>query len=750
MGRLRGAYSGVLFQQLERLFHHGTSVGLTEGELLERFVSGRDETAFEALVARHGPMVLGVCRKLLRDPNDVDDAFQATFLVLVRKAGTLRRCDLLGNWLYGVALRVAARARTLSARRSARFAPGSDETTTLVPREGVQRLGLDPTARGQCDPAPWLHEEISHLPAKYRTPIVLCFFEGLTHDEAAERLGWPLGTVKGRLSRAKDLLRRRLTSRGLTLSAAALVAQLALPDARAAVSDSLEFATLRAAQSLAGSAGASLATTSAVSIPVAALVEGVLRAMILNQVRTLAIPMLFVAGTVATGAIVAASQASRGRNDAGQASQVVAAGGAASDDGGGGSVAQAAAAASREPATASVSPGFAQQLNAARATFESQLAGLRDPESEDIDRLNRWSLMTVAAEQVLFPSEADRQAAVEAHRDRMKKLHELTRKIPISAKNQPVKANQTQQYLDAAETMLKDKVWQDRGNMMGMMRGAMMGRGMAGAGGGMGAMSGGMAGIGGRMGAMGGGMAGAGGRMGAMGGGMAGAGGRMGAMGGARVRDPQSIAKAAADETESPAAETPPKPAPGKEQAIPAKPGPTKATTGQGGYGGDAGPLDEAHARELRLDIAIVAAKLEAGDTNPKNQAIHKHLEEPISMSFQEETPLEDVLKYIKQATTSKTYAGLPIYVDPDGLIDADKTLNSTVRNMDLDGIPLKISLRLLLRQLGLAYCVRDGVLIISSFQGIDQELKEEMSVQEAKEQMKEEAARPRAPAGLQ
>ena len=109
MARLRGSDSGTLLHQLGRLFGHGTSIGLSEGELLDRFVRGHDESAFETLVARHGPMVLGVCRQLLQDPNDVDDAFQATFLILVRKAGTLRRSDLLGNWLYGVAYRVAAR-----------------------------------------------------------------------------------------------------------------------------------------------------------------------------------------------------------------------------------------------------------------------------------------------------------------------------------------------------------------------------------------------------------------------------------------------------------------------------------------------------------------------------------------------------------------------------------------------------------------------------------------------------------------
>ena len=113
MTRLQGAARGALINQLERLFRHGTSVGSSEGELLDRFVTERDEAAFEALIARHGPMVLGVCRQMLRDPNDVDDAFQATFLVLVRKAGTLRRSDLLGNWLYGVAYRVAGALRGL-------------------------------------------------------------------------------------------------------------------------------------------------------------------------------------------------------------------------------------------------------------------------------------------------------------------------------------------------------------------------------------------------------------------------------------------------------------------------------------------------------------------------------------------------------------------------------------------------------------------------------------------------------------
>jgi DNA-directed RNA polymerase specialized sigma24 family protein len=110
--------------QLEKLFGHGTVTGLSEEQLLDRFATARDESAFEALVERHGPMVLGVCRQFLRDPNDVEDAFQATFLVLVRKAGSLRQKDLLGNWLYGVACRVALRSRTVGIRRRIRVSLG--------------------------------------------------------------------------------------------------------------------------------------------------------------------------------------------------------------------------------------------------------------------------------------------------------------------------------------------------------------------------------------------------------------------------------------------------------------------------------------------------------------------------------------------------------------------------------------------------------------------------------------------------
>ncbi len=224
-----GQFAAVL-RQIDRLFTSGSVTGMSEGQLLERFVARRDGAAFEAMVARHGPMVLGVCRRVLRDPHDVEDAFQATFLVLVRKAGSLRRRDLLGNWLYGVAYRVALRARASSSRRRAIEA----------------QVGRSEVESSNGESRPWLHEEIARLPEKYRIPIVLCYLEGRTHEEAAEHLRWPVGTVKGRLARARDLLRVRLTRRGLSLPAVALIAELTR-DTSAAVPLPLIHATTKAA-----------------------------------------------------------------------------------------------------------------------------------------------------------------------------------------------------------------------------------------------------------------------------------------------------------------------------------------------------------------------------------------------------------------------------------------------------------------------------------------------------------------------
>ena len=178
----------------------------SDAELLERFARARDHAAFAALVRRHGPMVFGVCRRVLRDPNDAEEAFQITFLVLVRKAGGLRQPDRLANWLYGVANRVARKARVSAARRGRheQAAAGVDEYSTSDVADADFRAVLD--------------EEMVALPDKYRAPLVLCYLEGLTNEAAAERLGWPPGSMSYRLARGRELLRQRLVRRGVWLA----------------------------------------------------------------------------------------------------------------------------------------------------------------------------------------------------------------------------------------------------------------------------------------------------------------------------------------------------------------------------------------------------------------------------------------------------------------------------------------------------------------------------------------------------
>jgi RNA polymerase sigma factor (sigma-70 family) len=181
-------------------------VDSTDAELLDRFTRTGDPAAFAALVRRHGPMVFGVCRRVLRDPNDAEEAFQVTFLVLVRKAGGLRDPGRLANWLYGVANRVARKARVSAARRDRheRAAAAPDRTPPDETPDAELRAVLD--------------EEMVALPDKYRAPLVLCYLEGLTNEAAAERLGWPPGSMSYRLARGRELLRKRLVRRGIWLA----------------------------------------------------------------------------------------------------------------------------------------------------------------------------------------------------------------------------------------------------------------------------------------------------------------------------------------------------------------------------------------------------------------------------------------------------------------------------------------------------------------------------------------------------
>ena len=273
---------------LNRAIGAGSLVGLDDAELLGRFVKqtgGAAEVAFEAIVARHGPMVLGVCRRLLRHPADADDAFQATFLVLVRKAASVQVGDSLGPWLYGVAQRVATRSRTDARRIRSREVTGLE-----LPPRAV--LPPDPS---RFDLAAVVAEELDRLPARYRSAVILCHLEGLSHEEAARRLSWPVGTLSGRLSRARSLLRSRFERRGLSLPGVGLTGlpDLLLPRT---VPAALTRATLR------------VATGGPVAVKLASLTQGALLAMTLTRwksailagsiLATLSIGMSYVVGQV--------------------------------------------------------------------------------------------------------------------------------------------------------------------------------------------------------------------------------------------------------------------------------------------------------------------------------------------------------------------------------------------------------------------------------------------------------------------
>ncbi len=276
-----------LSRSLDTLFGAGTVGDVPDGQLLQRFTAGNDadEPAFDALVQRHGPMVLRVCRRLLNDPNDAEDAFQATFLVLLRQARSIRHGGSLAAWLHGVAQRVASRARVESARR----------------RRIEQHAIRPPTARNadpdRLDLEALIDVELARLPRKYREPIVLCYLEELTHEGAADRLGWPVGTVRGRLARARVLLRSRLIRRGITASAAlAAVGALNGLARGATVPTPLREATVRSAvQAVAGRAIATVA-----SARVATWVTAASRSLAFSRWTTaVGVPLLL--ATVATG-----------------------------------------------------------------------------------------------------------------------------------------------------------------------------------------------------------------------------------------------------------------------------------------------------------------------------------------------------------------------------------------------------------------------------------------------------------------
>jgi RNA polymerase sigma factor (sigma-70 family) len=633
----------ALYHHLEQLFENGTVSGVSEEQLLDRFTTHRDGSAFEALVERLGPMVLGVCRQFLRDPNDVDDAFQATFLVLVQKAGSLQRRELLGNWLYGVACRVCLRSRSQAIRRQTIVA--LFEPSALSPAAGISNCAESTTeAVLRDEERPLVHEEVNRLPRNYRTPIVLCYFEGLSHDQAAARLGWPVGTVKGRLSRARDILRTRLLRRGVAVSSAALASYLACAEVRASVPASLSTSTLDAALAVVGQGGAAITASSAVSFPVASLTEGVMRTMILSQVTLIVIPVLITAGILSAGASVIAFQpggvASKPRQNRPNAS------------------------AAKTYTQSTVAPPAESLPDTSELQLARQIVGdiekmavegegpLTDPES-----FNTWSLRLVEAENREAPSNATPVAAYEGHVQRMTRMVRTAEDHAKAGRLGSHDLARWKYFVKDAERMRDETSRASRSAMVGMMSRAMM----------------------------------------------AGASG-MGMMRGA----PRVVGQTA---------EQPPAGARVAQVEEPAMP----QDVAGGGFGGDSGPDDDAR---LRINIARMSAAISTHDNNAKNIAVIKKLEEPISLHFPVETPLEDFLKQLKDATKGADGKRLSIYVDPRALQEAEISLQSPMI-IDLDDVPLRLSLRLALKQLGLAYCVRDGVVMISTVEGIKQELME-------------------------
>jgi RNA polymerase sigma factor (sigma-70 family) len=256
------------FARIRRSAFLQKAADFTDGELLNRYLARQDEDAFEALVRRLGPMVFGVCRRILGNNHDVEDAFQATFLVLVRKAASIVRRDNVAGWLHGVAYRAALKARLTKNRLRARERQVSFMPEPVSLEEGIW-----------LDLLPILDKELALLPAKFRLPIILCDLEGKTRKEAADHLGWPPGTVAGRLAEGRALLARRLAKYGVVVSAGMLAALLPQQASSACVPMALVSSTVKAAVVTAAGKAAAGSTSAA------ALAEGVIKVMLLSKLK---------------------------------------------------------------------------------------------------------------------------------------------------------------------------------------------------------------------------------------------------------------------------------------------------------------------------------------------------------------------------------------------------------------------------------------------------------------------------------
>jgi polysaccharide export outer membrane protein len=305
---MEGTSSAGYLRDMHTLFDAGTASGLSDRQLLQRFTGEQGssaEAAFEALVLRHGPMVMRVCRNALgQEQADIHDAFQATFLVLVQKTRSIRRLDSLGSWLFGVATRVARRARVDAARRRS------------AERQGGLRIAA--SADHASDPSdiqdlgPLLQAEVERLPDHLRAVVILCYWEGLTHEQAAARLGCPLGTVRSRVARARSLLHRRLSRRGLEPVAGAMLAAFDSPAFLKASALEIPATVVNSTVQIAKQVAAGGSLVQLTSPSIASLVQHVIGSMFMTKLKTIS-ACLLVIGAGAYGLTLAAQQAGPAR-----------------------------------------------------------------------------------------------------------------------------------------------------------------------------------------------------------------------------------------------------------------------------------------------------------------------------------------------------------------------------------------------------------------------------------------------------
>ncbi|HYT90950.1 MAG TPA: sigma-70 family RNA polymerase sigma factor, partial [Gemmataceae bacterium] len=281
---------GAILHHLSKLVDKETATQLTDGQLLQRFSAHRDEDAFAALMQRHSGLVYGVCRHILHQEQDAEDAFQSTFLVLARQAGSIRRQTAVGSWLYQVAFRIAVKVRKATVRRRER------ETQAAQPEEEHPSSELSWRELQAI-----LDEELNCLPEKYRAPFVLCCLTGKSKPEAAAELGWKEGTVSSRLAHARELLQKRLARRGVTLSAVLCGLAVAPHAGLAAVPAPLIAATLKAAMSFV----AGVPTAGAASAQALACAHAMLRAMVVARLAWVAAVLAVMGLVVGVAAVVA-------------------------------------------------------------------------------------------------------------------------------------------------------------------------------------------------------------------------------------------------------------------------------------------------------------------------------------------------------------------------------------------------------------------------------------------------------------